>query len=209
MFYKLIQRIRKWFADRKERRIEKLTARANQLPDGKAIDLLELQQKGLVRAKATGQSIEVIHAQVESLVRKRLLVLVSPGTYFVSSGSHQNMVTKRPHTFTLYPLDTTHFSVGAACINANLPIPGEKDMFYGVRKVSDDLVRFLEAAQGEDSMTVQAGVWAITDGFSAYQLQHHLYFADRYGNNRRQAIGNDNIAKAKQILQKLSIRTNL
>lgn len=38
--------------------------------------------------------------------------------------------------------------VNAACINANLPIPGESARFYGVRRVSDDLARFLEASQG-------------------------------------------------------------
>lgn len=209
MFNKLIQNIRQWLAGRKERRTERRTAKAKQLPEGVAIDLLELQQKGFIRAKATGQSIEVIHAQVESRVRTTLSVLVSPGTYFVSSGNHQNMVTKLPHTFTIYPLDTKRFSVEAACINANLPIPGEKDMFYGVRKVSDSLVRFLETSQHEDSMTVQAGVWAITDGFSAYELQHHLYFTDRYGNSRRRAISDENIEQAKKILQQLNIHTNL
>ena len=96
----------------------------------------------------------------------------------------------------------------AACINANLPIPGKSDRFYGVRRVSDNLARFLEASRGADSMTVQAGVWTLTDSYSGDDVKNHLYVQDQQG-NRRQAVSDEHIADAKRILRELGIPNRL
>jgi hypothetical protein len=140
------------------------------------------------------------------------------------------MVTRREYRFVLDPLDTEHIRVPASCINANLPIPRDSDGFHGVSRVSKDLTRFLQAAEGEDAMTVQAGVWAITDGYTGSQVQQHLRVrrTSRYGGlgslsglggfpsslshlmpDDGSAVSDHNIRRAREILAKLNIRTNL
>ena len=209
-FFKWIlsERYQEWKAARQERKIVKLTAKAAKLNEDEEYDLLFLNKKGFVRAKATGQSITDIYADVESLMRKKLRVVIKPGTYFVATGNHQNMVTKREYSFTLYPLDTENIAVGAACINADLPIPEKTDSFYGVKKVSSDLSKFLEASTHEDSMTVQAGVWALTDNYSGNDVKERLVSKDQYGNIYH-AVSDYNIEQARSILNKLKIRHNL
>lgn len=204
----LLARFKQWHAARKERRIEQLTAKAADLKEDQQYNLLFLNERGFVRAKASGQSITEIYADVENLIRKRLRVVVTPGTYFVSSGGHQNMVTRREYTFTLYPCSSERMRIDATCINANLPIPGARDRFYGVRRVSDDIARFLEAARSASPMVVQAGVWALTDGYTGDQVQTHLVSQDQYGNTR-QAVSSSDIEEARRILNSLGIRHNL
>ena len=192
----------------KERRIDRRTAKAAGLREDETYDLIFLHERGFVRARGTGQSITEIYGKVENLIRKKLKVVVNPGTYFLSSGSHQNMVTRTEYTFTLWPCSTQHLGIQASCINANRPIPGQSDRFYGVARVSDDLARFLEATQDTDPMVVQAGVWAITDGYSAHDVQTRLVAHDQYGNTR-QAVSDAQIAEARRILDRLGINHKL
>ena len=182
MFRGMSNRLKQWKASRRERRIERLTARAADLSESQEYDLLFLHQKGFVRARATGQSITQIYGEVESLIRKTLRVVIKPGTYFVSSGNFQNMVTRSEYSFTLFPCSTKNVSINASCINAGRPIPTEKNRFYGVRRVSDNLARFLDATQNADPMVVQAGVWALTDNYTGYDIRTRLVARDQYGN---------------------------
>jgi hypothetical protein len=192
----------------KERRINQRTEKAAKLREDETYDLIFLHERGFVRARATGQSITEIYAKVENLIRKKLKVIVKPGTYFLSSGSHQNMVTRTEYTFMLWPCSTQHLGIKSSCINASRPIPGRSDRFYGVARVSDDLARFLEATQDIDPMVVQAGVWAITDGYSAHDVQTRLVARDQYGNTR-QAVSNAQITEARRILDRLGISHKL
>ena len=50
------------------------------------------------RAKCTYAS--VVHADVEKLIREKIRVVITPGTYLVSAGGHQNMATTTEHAFT-------------------------------------------------------------------------------------------------------------
>ena len=199
---------KEWQAERLRRRTEKLTEKAAQLEEGKEYDLLFLHSKGFVRARGTGQSITRIYGEIENLIAKKLQIVIKPGTYFVARGNCQNMVTREYYSVTLHPTSTQRVTIDAACINANLPIPGEQDRFYGVRRVSDDLARFLEASKRADPMTVQAGVWALTDNYSGSDVKNHLILTDQYG-NRRQAVSDRNIEEARRILKELGIRSNL
>lgn len=183
-------------------------ARLSKLDEKEEYDLFFLHKENFVRARATGQSITEIFAEVENLFRKKIHVVIKPGTYFVAKGNHQNMVTRREYRFDLYPLDTEDIGVDAACINADLPIPDETGRFYGVKKVSSDLARFLEASTNEEDMTVQAGVWALTDNYSGYDVKEHLVTRDQYGNTSK-AVSDYNIEKARRILNELGIRHNL
>ena len=179
-----------------------------QLRDDKQYGLIWLHKNGYVRIKGNGQSITQIYPEIENLVNKRIKVVVRTGTYFVSSRGYQNMVTREESAFTLAPYATKSLAIGATCINANLKIPSERNKFHEVARVSDDLIDFLEASGNSDEMVVQAGVWAITDRYTAHQVKMHLVSVDSYG-NRRQAVSDDDIAEARRILNKLGIRNRL
>lgn len=208
MFAKLFKAVREWNRVRAARRLQARTARAADLKDGEAYDLLFLHERGFVRATGTGQSITQIYGEVENLIDRKLEIVIKPGTYFEARGNFQNMVTRREYRFTLFPTATQNVAIDAACINAGRPIPTKKDRFHGVRRVSPDLVRFLDAAVGKDPMVIQAGVWALTDGYSGDDVKDHLVLVDQQG-NRRRAVSDQNIEEARAILAGLGIRNPL
>jgi hypothetical protein len=197
-----------FFRQWRERRIERLTTKATDLKEDQQYDLLILHERGFIRANASGQSITEVYAEVENLIRKKLCVIVKPGTYFVSSSGHQNMATTKEYTFTLWPCSTERLHISAACINANMPIPGKGARFKGVSKVSDNVARFLEASRGSDPMVIQAGVWTLTDNYSRYEVINHLITKDRYGSTSH-PITSDHCDKAKAILEGLGISHRL
>jgi hypothetical protein len=204
----LFARFRQWQTDRRELRIERLTAKAADLREDAQHDLVMLHERGFVRARANGQSIVNVNADVESLIRKPLRVIVNPGTYFVASGGHQNMVTTQKYSFSLSSCGQHRMDVRAACINANRPIPGKNDRFRGVARVPDAVARFLEASAGEDPMVVQAGVWTLTDGYSRDQVIRHLISRDHNGNTWH-PVTQAHCDKAKAILNSLGIAHRL
>ncbi|MEA2988063.1 MAG: hypothetical protein QOG83_774 [Alphaproteobacteria bacterium] len=138
------------------------------------IDIVDLCKNGLVSASGAGQSITIITAEIVSRVGVPVKVSVPRGTYFVARGNHQNMVARREYRFILRALGAERIRVPATCINASLPVPTDKDRFKGVSRVSDDVRRFIEAAEAEEDMTIQAGVWSLTDGFSREKIQSTL-----------------------------------
>jgi hypothetical protein len=171
-------------------------------------DIVYLSKYGFVLPRATGQSITHISAEVENLTEKSLQVVIKPGTCFLSSGSHQNMVTCQRHTFRLFQGETKRVSVPAACINAGKPIPAQKDRFRGVARVSDNLTRFLERASAEDAMVIQAGVWALTDNYSGTDVQRRLIARTSRGESCP-AVSAAQVAKARQILDELQVPNRL
>jgi hypothetical protein len=206
---RLIEQLKKWLADRKERRFLKLTGKAKkELKVEDQYDLIFLCKKGYIRTSGIGRSITKIYAKFENLVDQEIKVVVKPGTYFISRGKYQNMVIRKEYTFILDPLSHIGFTFEATCINASLPIPGEYDKFSGVRKVSNDLVRFLEVSRYSNSMVVQAGVWAITDNYNSQQIRTRLVSNDRYG-MPVPAISDNDIKEAKKILKSLEINNQL
>jgi hypothetical protein len=208
MLSRITRSWRKWREDFRRRRTERLTARSAELSASTYHDLFFLQQKGFVRAKATGQSITQIHAELESLVNRTLRVVIQPGTYFVSHDSHQNMVARQPVRVTLAAGSRSRIAIDAACINAARAIPNSQASFSGVSRTSDDIARFLEAAGGADAMVVQTGVWALTDAYTADQIKRHLLSRDRLG-NVREVVTDAHVRQARQILDDLRIRHHL
>jgi hypothetical protein len=201
---KLIAYLKQWWVAHKEHRIDRLTAKAADLKENQQYDLLFLHKRGFVRAKGSGQSITKIYADVENKIRKTLRVVVEPGTYFISSGGHQDMATTTQHEFTLYPCATRHLGIDAVCINANRPIPSNSDKFQGIARVSDKVARFLEASRGEDPMVIQAGVWTLTDNYSRYDIINHLISRDSSGNTWH-PIKHEHCDRAKAVLEELGI----
>lgn len=208
MLTEIIEKFHEWRSVRNRRRIERSTRKASDLEEHKEYDLVFLHSRGFIRAKGTGQTITRIYGEVENLIAKKLRVVIKPGTYFVAKGNYQNMVTREEYALTLDPNTKECVSIDASCINANLPIPDETARFYGVRRVSDDLARFLEASRGADPMTVQAGVWALTDKYTGTDVQSHLVLRDQHG-NRHQAVSDGNIEQARGILAELGIKSRL
>lgn len=208
----MFKRISTWFNEKSEeqKRLfkEQLISSASVLEERKEYDLLYLYKSGFVNPKATGQSITRIYGEIENLIEKKLNVIIEPGTFFVANGNFQNMVTREVYSVTLYPNSTERVILDAACINANLPIPGERDRFSGVNRVSKDLTQFLVASKNADRMTVQAGVWAITDNYTGEAVKAHLVSVDQYG-NQHQAVSDWHIDEARRILRKIGVQSRL
>lgn len=190
------------------RRSARLERRAEGLAPDAVHELVDLQREGFVRARATGQSITMVFGEVENRLARKLRVQASPGTAFVAVGVHQNMVTRRPCRFTLEPGGRHRVSIEATCLNAGRPIPGTADRFDGVRPAQAAVKRFVDAAQDADPMVVQAGVWALTDGYSASDVQRRLEQSDRWG-RRVSAVSTAQIEQARRILERLALPNRL
>lgn len=185
-----------------------LASSIRDLKDGESYDIFLLQDRGIIRARATGESITEVQASIENLSGRNLTAVIPPGTYFVASGAHQNMATTAEHRIDLEALSIRRISLGAACINANLPVPNKHNSFNGIARTSRDVARFLEASQKESSMTIQAGVWAVTDGYTREQAKQHLVARTLSGLTTH-PITDWNCDRAKAILDKLGIRNRL
>jgi len=57
-------------------------------------------------------------------------------------------------------------------------------------------------------MTVQAGVWALSDGYSGEDVQNHLVVRDQHGNTPR-AVSDEHIEQAHELPGKLGIKHRL
>jgi hypothetical protein len=166
---------------------------------GSEQELVDLADNSVVTVTATGRDITQVQACAQNRTGHTLRVLVSPGTCFASSGTHQNMVATEATRFTLEPNGSQTFSMRAACVNASRPIPGDTDHFRGVYRVSPMLAKFLEHAISLSPMARQAGVWALTDNYSAGDVQSHLVARDHLG-NQRPAVSLTDIAAARKVL---------
>lgn len=168
-------------------------------------DLLDLIQHSIIWAGATGQSIHAVVLSVTNLSRTKLSVVVNSGVRFLSGGGHQNMISTARRRFDLSPLGDAHIEVPAVCADAELRIPGDADTFLGIGPAKPELVRVLKRMEGMDGMTVQAAIWAITDGYSALEVMTRL----RDSHTERFAITAEHCIEAKRILDELGILHNL
>jgi len=107
--------------------------RSKSLEEDAFHDILKLWQMRVVTVTAKGKSITEIYVDVKSRLNKPLKVLIPHGTYFHSQGFHQNMAVRKEFVFALNPLGSRFLNVPACCINADRPIPGNKDSFKGVK----------------------------------------------------------------------------
>lgn len=167
-------------------------------------NILDAWKDSLVQVSGVGNSITEINATVKNKTNRSLRIVVTPGTYFVASGDYQNMVVRQRISLILKPKESKYFEVLASCINANRPIPYSSDNFAGIDTVSTDLQRFLLKAANEHEMVVQAGVWAITDAYSAMDVREHLRWSDG-----SEAVSSAHIIRARAILKALNIPNRL
>jgi len=185
-----------------------LEVQAAELSADKVYDLVFLHGRGFVQARGTGQSITRVFAHVQNRVERPLRVRALPGTCFIAKGGHQNMVIRRPCRFTLEPGQAQSVAIEATCMNAERPIPCESDHFQGVRLAPPEVVRFLDAAAQADAMTVQAGVWALTDRYTAADVHRRLTQTDRHGRHQ-QAVLPHQVDEARRLLDSVGLSTRL
>jgi len=193
----------KEFKEKKRQFLDAISTSLNEYY--KVQDLCEFD---LIDVKAVGESIQNINVIVQNKKSIKINVHIPHGTYFISSGSHQNMVTRKEYKFILNALESKNIFLPVSCINAHLPIPNNESNFKGVALVSEVLTKFLIESEGEDEMTIQAGVWSITDNLDRESLLTRLFAYDQFG-NKQNAISNYHIDIAKKILDKLKIKNNL
>jgi len=118
------------------------------------------------------------------------------------------MTSRQSDRFDLNPNETTHRCIQASCIDAALPIPNSNDAFLEVTTVHDALADFFKATEDEDPMTVQAGVWAISDRLSRLGIKRKLNVTQEDG-TVRSAISDLNLDHASRHLNQLSIKHRL
>ena len=91
----------------------------------------------------------------------------------------------------------------AACMNATRPVPGYRDTFIDVAKADESLILLLRRARRKNPKIIQAGVWAITENFSAHDIQPALAttITSSIEARRQTSISHRQIAAAKRILR--------
>jgi hypothetical protein len=80
-----------------------------------------------------------------------------------------------------------------------------------VAKADESLILFLQRARRKNPRIIQAGVWAVTDNFSAHDIAPALAttVASSVEARRQISISRRQIRAAKRILDKLSIGNRL
>lgn len=187
------------------REIDRLTEKSRDLRDNQAHDLLNLMQRGFVGVEGKGISISRIEITLLNRTRRKLLIRISPGTYFISRGAHQNMVITSEETIRLSGCTYDTVNIRAACINAARPVPKRTDFFGGAGQVPSEVARFLGASLGEDQWVIQAGVWALTDRYTRQDAIGRLKSTDE-GGVTTHPISEHHCTRAKAILDSLGIR---
>jgi hypothetical protein len=178
-----------------------------------ADDLLTLVRRQSVAVHAVGQSITHIVVELQNLIYSKLFtrVLITPGSYFIASGLHQNMVLYKARRLHLFRRRKRQIILRAACMNATRPVPGHRDTFIDVAKADESLVSFLRLARRKNPKIIQAGVWAITDNLSAHDIRPAIAttITSKVEARRQISISHGQIRAAKRILDKLNIPNRL
>ena len=182
--------------------------RARDLDPDRFHDLVDLWDMRVVLVTGRGKSITQMHVDVRSLWRAPLKIVIPRGTAFSARGGHQNMATRREYVLDIEPGATRFVQVDVCCIDGERPVPGTADAFRGARRTKEALTRFLEASDGHPPMTVQAGVWALSDGYGREQIKRRLITLSGAGRASR-GISDADVDGAARILDRLDIPSPL
>jgi hypothetical protein len=175
---------------------------------GRTRDLLSLQTNGLMHAEASGLTITQVTVKLTSLCETGPTpFLIEPGWYFVADGHHQNMVITQMKEGETRARESMEFILQAACLNAHLPVPRRGEKLSKIGLVDRDLKQFLDAAQHDDPMVIQAGVWALTDKLGPLAIQFRLEKGSWL--EREVAIKPEHISEAGERLRQLGISSTI
>lgn len=181
---------------------------ARRLDADKFHSIVDLWKMRVLDVTAKGKSITEIYVDIQSNFDRPLNVCIPAGTYLRARGGHQNMAVRKEVVFTIAPGDGRFLKVPAVCINGGLPIPGRDDQFRGVSRVSSEVERFLRETPHHPEMVVQAGVWALTDGYDRRQIKDRLVTNSSSGRSFA-GISDGDIDGAKAVLTRLGLQTSL
>jgi hypothetical protein len=177
-------------------------------PRGVEQDIISLAQNGVIQISGAGDGIARLRITIENKENADIVVIIKPGTYFVSRGNYQNMASREFKKITIPAFSIRQIFLSATCINAGLPIPESHNTFVEVKAVSDALGRFFDAAKDHDAMTIQAGAWAITDRLNREEIRGRLVVRKSDGTTEF-AISHGHVDNAWDILKSLKISNNI
>jgi WD40 repeat protein len=129
------------------------------------INILLLQEK--IEVKTQGSSIQDVRLSIRRRVEEDLIVIIPPGTYFVSANiSSQDMVSRRPERISLSDDNWYDVSILAACANISRDVPGVSESFEIYANSNnfelDQLMVVLPEAELPYEIE-QAATWIVTD----------------------------------------------
>ena len=129
-------------------------------------DIVDLLKERKIQVRSSGSGIENVKLELRLNVKHRVTVKIPVGTFFVCSGSAQNMVGTMEKTVVLEDDDWTSVSVDATCANRTRRIPHTEDKFIieksPKQKELQKLLRVLRKADASFAVR-QAAVWIVTD----------------------------------------------
>jgi hypothetical protein len=125
--------------------------------------ILDLIAQNKVRAEANGSGIEEVELELCRLVKHQVTVLVPVGTFFVSRGSAQDMVTTDDEEFTLEE-ECISVTVPVACADFDRSVPRSDDTFDILPgSQQEELERLMPLVADAPFSVRQAAVWVVTD----------------------------------------------
>jgi hypothetical protein len=134
------------------------------LQDMEGRQIVDLIAQKKVEARAKGSGIEEVEIELCRLVKHELSVLVPAGTFFVSRGSAQDMVTTNDEEFTLEKEECISVTVPVACADLDRLVPRSDDTFDILPSSQQEEMQKLAPLLREASSEVrQAAVWIVTD----------------------------------------------
>jgi outer membrane protein assembly factor BamD (BamD/ComL family) len=149
------------------REVEARAALEDIARDAEGQHIIDLIAQNKVEVISSGSGIENVSLNVRRLVGHPVTVLIPVGTFFVSGGIAQDMVTTSGDELSLDSNETLSIVVSAACANIDRPAPGPEDSFRIERLPQqgelERAVAALSKANTRYRATEQAAVWIVTD----------------------------------------------
>ncbi len=130
------------------------------------VEISEAESEGLIRVIASGDGMDWVHLELESLSPQPLGIIVPPLTMFRarSSGVQDMLAINERYGLLESEGSKDSVDVEAACANMNLSVPGKSDTFQiEMPGPSEDLAKlFYEVVDYEGySRVIQFAIWTV------------------------------------------------
>jgi hypothetical protein len=128
--------------------------------------IVDLVEQGKVEAKSTGSGIESVSLEIRRLVEEVLKAVIPAGTFFVSGGSTQDMVTTAEEEVVLSDDEWVSTVLDVACANLELDVPDSDVTFDIQRAPQEEELQMLMPVLRDAGVAYevrQAAVWIVTD----------------------------------------------
>ena len=165
--------------------------------------------RGLVTAVVTGEGLSSVKVKLTRPKGRLCRVRISPGTFFLSDGTVQNMVVTEEREFDLTESRRCEASVSTSCAQMSKPEPGGTDTFrVGPPTTSKVLKRLLEVAveAGASEVAKQVATWVVTDNPSRRDLDETYQSGFGFGGGEP-AADDEEIEEAHELLKRAGVDT--